>query len=84
MIPLSHDTDPRIEKIQIELLRKMPPERKFQVVSQMNHTVRSLMMAGLKEHNPALSAEALRNMLAELLLGKELAGRVLAYHAPKR
>ncbi|MDP1624429.1 MAG: hypothetical protein Q8L64_01540 [bacterium] len=51
------------------------------ILLMVSRSVRSFMMAGLKEHNPDLSAEALRNMLAELLLGKELAGRVLAYHA---
>jgi len=81
MTTLSSDTDPRIEKIQIELLRKMSPERKLHMVAQMNHTVHSFMMAGLKERNPNLSAEVLRTMFAELLLGKQLAERVLTYHA---
>ena len=81
MTTLSSDTDPRIEKIQIELLRKMSPERKLHMVAQMNHTVHSFIMAGLKERNPNLSAEVLRTMFAELLLGKQLAERVLTYHA---
>lgn len=80
MTTLSSDTDPRIEKIQIELLRKMPPERKLHMVAQMNQTVQSFMMAGLRERNPNLPTEALRTMFAELLLGKQLAERVLTYH----
>lgn len=81
MSVLSADTDPRIEKIQIELLRKVSPERKFQMVSQMNYTVRVFMVAGLKQRNPDASPERLRRMLADLLLGEELARKVFAYHA---
>lgn len=81
MTTLSADTDPRIEKIQIELLRQVSPERKFQMVSQMNHTVRVFMIAGLKKRNPNISPELLRRMLADLLLGEELAGKVFAYGA---
>jgi len=81
MSVLSADTDPRIEKIQIELLRKVSPERKFQMVSQMNYAVRVFMVAGLKQRNPDASPERLRRMLADLLLGEELARKVLVYHA---
>jgi len=81
MSVLSADTDPRVEKIQIELLRKVSPERKFQMVAQMNYTVRVFMVAGLKQRNPDASPEAIRRMLADLLLGEELARKVFAYHA---
>ena len=79
MTTLSADTDPRIEKIQIELLRQVPPERKFQMVSQMNHTVRVFMIAGLKQRNPTASPEVLKKLLANLLFGEELARKVIAY-----
>lgn len=81
MSALSADTDPRIEKIQIELLRKATPQRKFQMVAQMNYTVRAFMVAGLKQRNPQASPENLRRLLADLLLGEELARKVFAYHA---
>lgn len=83
MSALSADTDPRIEKTQIELLRKVSPERKFQMVAQMNYTLRAFMMAGLKQRNPQASPETLRRKLADLLLGEELAQKVFAYHAQR-
>ncbi len=81
MTTLSADTDPRIEKIQIEMLRQVSAERKMRMVAQMNYTVRTFMLAGLKQRNPDASPDTLRRMLAELLLGEELARKVCNYHA---
>ena len=81
MTTLSTDTDPRIEKIQIEMLRQVSPERKMRMVAQMNYTVRTFMLAGLKQRNPGASQETLRRMLADLVLGEELAQKVYDYHA---
>ena len=66
MTTLSADTDPRIEKIQIEMLRQATPARKMRMVAQMNQTVRTLMMAGLKQRNPEASPETLRRMTEAL------------------
>ena len=81
MTTLSADTNPKIEQIQIELLRKASPTRKFQMVTQMNNTVRAFMFAGLKRRNPEATPELLRRMFADLLLGEELARKFFAYHA---
>jgi len=45
MATLSEDTHPKIEQIQIELLRQASPARKFQMVVQMNNTVRVFIFA---------------------------------------
>ena len=81
MTTLSADTDPRIEKIQIEMFRQVSPAHKMRMVAQMNYTVRTFMMAGLKQRNPEATPETLRRMLAALLLGDELAQKVCDYHA---
>ena len=81
MSTLSADTDLKIEQIQIELLRKTSPARKFEMVAQMNNTVRIFMFAGLKRRNPDASPEMLRRMFADLLLGEDLARKVFSYHA---
>jgi hypothetical protein len=81
MPTLSTDTNPQIEKILIGMLRSAKPERKLQMVTQMNHTVLAFMHAGLKQRNPDASAEALHCMLGELILGKDMAQKVLNHHA---
>lgn len=77
---LSADTNPKIEKIQIEMLRGANSMRKLQMVSEMNRTVRAFMVAGLRQRHPTASPQELRRMLAGLLLGEELARKVYAYH----
>ncbi len=72
----SSDTHPDIESIQIERLRQTPPWRKLALVGEMNQTVRTLALAGLRQRHPDdTSARRLRR-LADLMLGPELATRV--------
>ena len=52
MALLSADTSPDIEDIQIKKLRQMPPWRKLALVCEMNQTVRTLALAGLRQRHP--------------------------------
>jgi hypothetical protein len=76
MSPLYSDTDPQMEALQIELLRKASPARKMEMLAQLNASVRTLAMSGLRQRHPDASPELLRRLFADLLLGKELAARV--------
>ena len=73
MAILSLDTDPAIEKLQIEGLRQMPPWRKIALVSDMNRAVRCLALAGLRQRYPEDSPAQRQRRLADLILGPELA-----------
>jgi hypothetical protein len=70
------DTDPQIEKVQIEILRAMPDWRKFQLLNDLIITGRKLALAGLRERFPNASQDELRRRLATLLLGRQLAMEV--------
>jgi hypothetical protein len=72
---LSEDTAPKIERMQVELLRAMPSWRKAELVGEMWRTVRTMALAGLRERHPHDSATQLRRRLADLMLGPELAER---------
>ena len=76
MSTLFPDTRPEAERVQIELLRQAPPWRKLHMVGQMNQTVRTLALSGLRQRHPQATPEELRRRLADLLLGPELAARV--------
>jgi hypothetical protein len=67
------DTDPKIEKMQIEILRQMSPERKLKMVGELNRTVKTLALAGLRSRYPNDPPEKIYRRLADLLLGPELA-----------
>ena len=77
MTTLSPDTDPTIERLQIEGLRQMPAWRKLAMVASMNRLVRALALAGLRERHPDDSPDQWRRRLADLVLGPELASRAL-------
>ena len=75
MATLSLDTDPEIEKLQIEGLRQMPSWRKLALACDMNRAVRSLALAGLRQRYPDDSPAQRQRRLADLILGPELAAR---------
>ncbi|MBN1402831.1 MAG: hypothetical protein JXA74_18455 [Anaerolineae bacterium] len=76
MSPLYADTHPKMEALQVELIRGMPPWKKIAVVDSLNETVRTLAVAGIKQRHPQATPEQVHRMLFELLLGAELAERV--------
>jgi hypothetical protein len=47
MSTLSPDTDPQMEAIQIEIIRRMPAWRKMQIIGEMNEMVKALAIAGI-------------------------------------
>jgi len=70
------DTSPDAERVLLDLLRKAPPWRKLELVGQLNETVRTLALSGLRLRHPQAGPEELRRRLAGMLLGEELATRV--------
>lgn len=74
--PLFPDTHPGAEAVLVELLRQAPPWRKLHMVGQLNQTVRTLALSGLRTRYPEATPQELRRRLADLLLGPDLAARV--------
>lgn len=70
------DTRPEAERVQIELMRQAPAWRKLQLVGQLNRSLRTLALSGLRQRHPGESEVELRRRLADLVLGPELAGKV--------
>ncbi len=79
MSALFPDTHPKMEALQIELIRRMPPAKKMAIVDGLNETIKTLAISGLKERHPNATAEEIRFLLAELMLGSELARKVYAH-----
>ena len=80
-VSLFSDTRPEAETVLIGLLRQAPPWRKLYMVSQLNETVRTLALSGLRQRYPEATPQELRRRLADLLLGPDLAA--LAYGPPE-
>jgi hypothetical protein len=75
-VPLFPDTRPEAEAVLIEMLRQAPPWRKLHMVGQLNQTVRTLALSGLRQRHPEATPQELRRRLADLLLGPDLAAQV--------
>jgi hypothetical protein len=76
MSTLLSDTHPKMEALQIELLRQASPTRKMNMLAQLNASARLLALTGLRSRYPQASNIELRRKLADLLLGEELARKV--------
>lgn len=74
--PLFDDTSAAAEAVLIKLLRGAPAWRKLAMVGQLNQTVRTFAMAGLRDRHPHASELELRRHLADILLGAETAEQV--------
>jgi hypothetical protein len=74
--PLFPDTRPEAEAVLVGLLRQAPPWRKLHMVGQLNQTVRTLALSGLRQRYPEATPQELRRRLADLLLGPDLAALV--------
>lgn len=76
MSALYSDTDPKIEQMQIEFIRRMPSWKKMGIVDGLNETVKTLAITGIKQRHPEATPEQVQRMLADLILGVELARKV--------
>jgi hypothetical protein len=73
MSKLFPDTRPEAEQVQIKLLRQTPAWRKLEMVGQMNQTLRTLALSGLRQRHPSATPEELRRRPADRLFGPTLA-----------
>jgi len=79
MSVLYSDTHPKMEALQIEFIRRMPAWKKFAVVDGLNETVKMLAMSGIKQRHPSATPQQIHRMLAELMLGEELAEKAYGH-----
>ena len=76
MTTLYLDTHPEVEQIQIEIIRRMPSWRKIALVDDLNETVKAFAVSGIKGRHPEASPRQIQRLLADLMLGPELAEKV--------
>lgn len=76
MSTLFPDTSHQMEDIQLKLIRRMPIWKKVAIVEGLNETVKTLAISGIKQRNPRATPEQIRRILADHMLGAELARKV--------
>jgi hypothetical protein len=70
------DTHPKMEALQIRLLREAPAWRKMEMLVSLNLAARELALAGLRRRYPNAPEQEIHRRLADLLLGEALASKV--------
>ncbi len=80
----SADTDPEAERVQLELLRRATPARRWAMALSLTQTVLELSRNGLRRAMPGASEEDVRLRFVELNYGRELATGVRRYLAARR
>lgn len=78
------DTDPRVARVQIELLRRAGPTRRLGSARALSTFVIGLARRALARRHPELSAEELGLRFVALHYGEELAARVQQHLARTR
>lgn len=79
MTALYPDTHPKMEALHIELIRRMPAWKKIAMVDSLNETVKLLAVSGIKQRHPEATPEQIHRMLADIILGAELAQKVYGH-----
>lgn len=77
------DTTPEVEAIQFAFYRTAPSWKKLEMMSDLNRSMRTLAMSGLRRRHPNATPEELRFRLAELLYGSEIAEKMCSVAVDK-
>ncbi|MDZ7359406.1 MAG: hypothetical protein ONB46_01590 [candidate division KSB1 bacterium] len=54
------DTSPEIERLQMEIFRKMAPARRLQLAIELTQTSRKLLAGGVRRRHPEYNDEQIR------------------------
>jgi hypothetical protein len=76
MSALFSDTHPKMEALQIQFIRRMSAWKKISMVDGLNEMVKTLAISGIKQRHPEAAPAQIHRMLADLMLGAELARKV--------
>lgn len=70
-----NDTTATVEAMRLRALQAMSPARRLSLALGWSQSVRELTRSSLNQQHPELPPEELHRLLAERLLGKELASK---------
>jgi hypothetical protein len=71
------DTAHTARALQLEILRRMDGPTRLAMAMEMSDDARAISEAGIRHRNPQWTDEQVHEALLELLLGRELARKVL-------
>jgi hypothetical protein len=66
------DTTPEAARVQLEIFRRMPPEKRLKLAFQMSDSLRELVASGVRGRHPDYTEEQVRLAVIRLTLGDKL------------
>jgi hypothetical protein len=73
------DTSREALRAQFAALRRIPPARRLELMDDLTQLVRTMTWEGLRRRNPGLGEAELDRLFFELVLGPDLAAKVLEH-----
>jgi len=73
------DTSREALRVQYAALRRMPGRQRLALMDELTLFAQSMCRAGLKSRHPSASETELERLYGELILGRELAAKVLEH-----
>ena len=80
----STDTHPKIERVQIEMLRKMSVAQRIKLAADWSQAIKELAWRGIERANPGASYREIALIFVAVQYGQPLADRVKAYLAGRQ
>ncbi len=75
----SRDTDPRAEKVLIDLIRKATIAKRISRMRSLSRTILRLAQRGIKKAHPELDEQELKILFVKIHYGDDLAHRFRTY-----
>lgn len=75
----SSDTHPEIERMQIEMLRRLSPQERLERMNEWSKATRELAWRGLRGANPEATEQELGIVYVAIHYGQPLADRLREY-----
>jgi hypothetical protein len=66
------DTSPEVERVQVEIFRKMTPARRLQLAIELTQTSRKLLALGVRRRHPEYNEEQIRLAVIRLTIPEKL------------
>lgn len=81
---LARDTSAEARRVQVDALRRLEGSERLALACRMSDDARAVSEAGIRHRHPEYSEVEVHHALLTLLLGPDLAGRVLDSRRTKR
>lgn len=81
---LARDTTEAAARIRLDIVRNLDGPTRLALACQMSDEARAVSAAGIRHRHPDWSEQQIRDALLELLVGPELAAKVLNRHRRPR